>query len=558
MTHADTAIDRFNARRHLLLKLGKHSHLCLVQTPNPLAAPITYTTSRQFDGAPGLFNDVQWDDQVSPETIDVRIGEFTALYDRNRMNAMWLNCRTEVLYSVANTFGIGKLVASLDKTGGNVDTVHNVKVGIYASEVERQNFENRGDYNSTAYHAHDAYKAANARNSEMLSEGTLIDTYTGEVFPVSAKNDAQRKPNLDHVVAAKNIHDDAGRVLAGIDGQDLANTEVNLTPTSASINKAKGTKTAVELQRHLDLQAPLRKARIEELKAKGDSRTDQEDKQLTKLQLLDKVDPKILAQKEASALSEIDKTININYYTSAKFAGKLATTGVTEGLKMGMQQALGEILVEFFESIFDEITNWVQHGRKQATLIGEIKARLYVIAQRCEGKLQAAMHAFKQGSISGFFANLVNTLINTFFTTSKRIVRMIREGFYSLVRGIQMLLFPKEGMTYREAAHEASKILLVGGIAIGGISIEEWLEKQLIVIPMLASIASFVVPVIVGALTSLVTTLGVYLIDQADLLGVMRMKRFVGTTGLIDESIDKLEAHIEAFCINRSQTTSVT
>jgi hypothetical protein len=65
----------------------------------------------------------------------------------------------------------------------------------------------------------------------------LTDTYTGERF---AAND---KKNLDHIIAAHEIHNDPGRILAECDGADLANDSSNLTFTNESLNKAKKAKT---------------------------------------------------------------------------------------------------------------------------------------------------------------------------------------------------------------------------------------------------------------------------------------------------------------------------
>lgn len=536
MTHA--TIARFQARRNFQSQWERHA-------PTQAAVLSVCAPDPECVRALGMVNAVNWGAHVMQETIDTRIGEFTALYDQKRVDTMWNNCRHEVIHSIANTFGLGQVAGALDKTGGNVDTVHNVRQGIYATQAEQQKFEDRGDYNSADFHAHKDYRDTNNRYGEMLGDGTLVDAYTGQTFHPAAKKDEQRKPNLDHVVAASNIHNDAGRVLADLDAPTLANSDANLTPTSASINKAKKAKTAAEFTHYLKTQAPARQARIHELEAIGAARTDQERKQLAKLQQLNQVDTQRMAQKEAAAKADIDKKVNTSYYTSAKFVGNLTATSAAEGVKTGMQQAMGAILVEFFAATFDEITDWAKHGRRQATLLGEIKTRLLTVAKRCEGKLQAAMTAFKQGSVSGFFSNLVTALINTFLTTTKRIGRMVREGFNSLVQSIQMLLFPPKGMSYRETTHEASKTLLTGGFVIGAIAVEEWLEKQLVMIPLLASIASSVVPVIVGALTALVTTLGVYLIDQADMLGVMRAKRLAGTTALIDESIDSMEARLK-------------
>jgi len=213
---------------------------------------------------------------------------------------------------------------------------------------------------------------------------------------------------------------------------------------------------------------------------------------------------------------------------------------------MGVQQAFGEVLVEFFVAVFDEINDWFKNGREEDSLLKEIKARLLKVARRCEKKLQTALAAFKQGFISGFFSNLVTTLINAFVTTGKRLVRMIREGFFSLLRGIEMLLFPPDGMSFREAAHEASKILLAGGMVIGAIPIEEWMEKQLALVPLLSGMAGVATAAIVGSLTALATAFGVYLLDHADLFGVNRDRRYAGTITLLDASIADTESRIEA------------
>src|SRR5690606_38750339 len=47
------------------------------------------------------------------------------------------------------------------------------------------------------------------------------------------------KRDLDHVQSAKEIHNDAGRELAGLDGVELANQNTNLKSTGMSINRSK-------------------------------------------------------------------------------------------------------------------------------------------------------------------------------------------------------------------------------------------------------------------------------------------------------------------------------
>ena len=51
---------------------------------------------------------------------------------------------------------------------------------------------------------------------------------------------------LDHIVAAKTVHDDRGRVLAEADGAKLVNTESNLKMTDRRLNSMKQDKSAIE------------------------------------------------------------------------------------------------------------------------------------------------------------------------------------------------------------------------------------------------------------------------------------------------------------------------
>ena len=71
----------------------------------------------------------------------------------------------------------------------------------------------------------------------------LKDAYTGEDIPASGTSD------LDHVVSAKEIHDDRGRSLAGLKGTDLANSDENLQATNRRTNR---TKKADDMDTFLD------------------------------------------------------------------------------------------------------------------------------------------------------------------------------------------------------------------------------------------------------------------------------------------------------------------
>lgn len=163
--------------------------------------------------------------------------DFIKQYYSNPHNArfeqMIQECKQSVIQSIVVPFGLGKILAAYDKVGGNVDTVHNARKGIYATNKEQGNYEKRGEYNSDEYHSHSKYIEINKKQTELKESGQLKDYMTNEKVAKNAKTD------LDHIVSAKEIHDDPGRVLAEIDGAELANTETNLKMTDSTINRSK-------------------------------------------------------------------------------------------------------------------------------------------------------------------------------------------------------------------------------------------------------------------------------------------------------------------------------
>ena len=61
-----------------------------------------------------------------------------------------------VINSLTTTFGLDFLLFK-DKVGGDVDTIQNARKNIYATDASQQKYEQRGDYDSTAYHSHENY-----------------------------------------------------------------------------------------------------------------------------------------------------------------------------------------------------------------------------------------------------------------------------------------------------------------------------------------------------------------------------------------------------------------
>ena len=418
-----------------------------------------------------------------------------------------MDCKNEVIKSIVTPFGLGKIVAAYDKIGGNVDTINNARNSIYSTQEEQNKYNNRGDYNSDEYHKDTNFININKEYSQARKDGNATDYMTG------AKLDPNQSHDLDHVKSAKEIHDDAGRVLSEIEGNTLANTETNLKPTTATINRSK---KADDMETFINKKNE-RLEKIDELKHK-DTLNIQEQNELRKLEELSKIDDKKAMEADEKARKEIDKEINTAYYRSEKFVKNAAITGASEGLKMGMQQALGLVISEFFTALFDEIIdiykNGFSNGFEDEKFFTILKERLLRIGNKIKEKWKDAAIAFKDGFISGFISNLVTVAINMFVTTSKKVARIIREGIFSLFRAVKMLIFPPENMTYEDAMHEAKKLLATGVLISMGVLAEESVEKLISTVPILLPYANTLAVIFIGTLTGLSVTMTAYYLDK--------------------------------------------
>lgn len=538
-------IDRFKKRKQLLAELHASPQLQVLPSADEALALLAGDIDQSFIDRSLNTTKLKSTFEVSDEEIHSRLNAISDLIDKEKLDSLFSDARREVIQSIAGPFGIGKLVSILDKEGGNVNTVHNVRNGVYASEQERTAYESREQYNPHDYHAgNEKYNQRQERDNRLIDSGKLSDPTTGRLFdPKHRKHGAspnsQLEKNLDHDIAAIDIANDPGRVLANVNGPDIANIEENLNSIGASINKSKKDMTVEAFLIRLKNEEPARIARIKELET-SNNLTAIERKELTKLQELQSVDPKKFRELDKKAREKYNKIINHKYYTSKKFATNLVLTSGIESGKMATQQAIGVLLSELFEALFDETKDWFLNGRANEKMMDELSERFKRIATRVSKKWKDAVDAFKNGAIAGFISNIVTTLVNMFLTTAKNVVRMIREGTASLLKAIKMAVSPPEGVSRKEAMHEALKIILAGTIVVGGVALETTLSKYFEAFPF----GDLITSVVVGSITAMATLLAVYLFDKADIFGVNELHKLNMIGSKLDESIAASEARL--------------
>ena len=154
-----------------------------------------------------------------------------------------------VVQALATSFGLDFLIQ--DRHGGDVDTINNVrKIGkdsnmTYKNQDNASDYINRGKYDGADYHKDSRFsQVKHEKRQEYFENGNKDFTgdYTGKKnlgFLGKSKNaPTDKNANLDHIISEKSIHDDPGRVLAGIDGKDLANSKDNFAWTNEKLNKS--------------------------------------------------------------------------------------------------------------------------------------------------------------------------------------------------------------------------------------------------------------------------------------------------------------------------------
>lgn len=457
--------------------------------------------------------DFKYDFTVSKDEAKEFLEQFKKDFNQERFDKLILDCRKEVINSIVTPFGLGKIVAAYDKVGGNVTTIHNANQKIYAKKEDEYN---RNDYTNTK-NSNGQQFAGNGKNSvgsnftksKMDKNGEVIDAYTG-------KTQRADTTSPDHIESLSQYHKDGGFMQSIKQRADFGTDENNLALTDRSINQS---------MRDYDKKEWQEKETQKGLKNKDKFAIDEE-----------KLNNELNKAKEVK-----ENHLPTNLEKGEYYLKNSASTGLNEGSKMGMQQAIGLVMTEFFTALFDEILdiykNGFSNGFENDRFFSVLKERLKNIALRIQEKWKDVAIAFKDGFLSGFISNLVTTAINMFVTTGKRVVRIIREGIYSLFKAVKMLIFPPENMTYEEAMHEAKKVIASGLIITLGVIAEQYIDSLIKGSVILEPLSDILTTIFVGAITGLAVTMTVYYIDKKK-NDKDAIKKLINET---DEKFDNLE-----------------
>lgn len=193
--------------------------------------------------------------------------------EANVYNSIFEQYERVVIQSLITSFGLDFLVR--DQHGGDVDTIHNVRqIGKdeqmrYKNKKNEEDYNNKGNYDGVAYHKGGNFqqKKHEAREQWQATGKNIKDEYTNEdigFYGHTKSIPPNKKAELDHIIAAKEIHEDRGRLLSGLDGKELADSEDNFAWTNKSLNASMQDKSIQEyIESHPELDEETKKRMLE-------------------------------------------------------------------------------------------------------------------------------------------------------------------------------------------------------------------------------------------------------------------------------------------------------
>lgn len=451
-------------------------------------------------------------------------------FNNNSFNNILVQYKEVILNSLISSFGLDKLIFDY-KDGGNVQTIHNAKEGIYANDTFKERGErkyNRDDYATANY-------MNSRRKQDFQSNDKIYDCYTGRELPKDGR------AHLEHIVSAKENHDRTDmRILFWKDEMSkIINDKNNTAYTDGSLNQSKSDKTFSEWEK--------KSSKKDSSKSNGEYYGVNQEKAYAA---------------DNKARKSIDKKVarkKLEHYSK-----EMAKDSLKQGSQMAIRQGLGIVFTEVTMTIIDEIPNTIKVLRGNFSVekfLNKIGNIVSVAFERVKNKLGDILEAIKTGFVSGAFNSIITTIINMFFTTAKNIVRLIKEAMVSITEAVRILFFDKEERTTGERVIAASKIIITGASTVLGVFFEQAIAASLqgtgvTTIPVIGPVLEDIIPIFAGTLlTGIISVTFLYFMDNSkliqkliDFINKVSEDCFDRALGTIKQANDLLDMYIAELC----------
>ena len=428
-----------------------------------------------------------------------------------------------IMESILVSFGLDIFIK--DQHGGDVDTIHNVREIDKDPEMTYKSQKNKEIYEATPKYDNKIHgtevrndKAFITTRNNYKKERELdnsYDEYTGKKFETNSKAD------LDHVVPIEKIYSDRGRILAGVDTKDLANSKENLKITNSSLNRSKSNLTNEEF-----------------IEKRGKSNN------------LDKETENRMRKLDEIAKKNIDAKLYKEYYKlnfSSPFMRDTFKTSSSLSIKMGMKQVIGLVITEIWFAVKEDFENFSTSNSLKENFF-QLKDTIEKAFNRAKEKYKELIGKFSEGAIAGFLSSLTTTICNIFFTTAKNIVKIIRYAYVSIIQALKILFFNPDNLLLGDRIRETLKIISTGASIVVGIISSEAISKILNNFGIIGLTNDILQTFITTFVSSISTCTLLYFIDKNQTMKDMfSFLNKLDPTTIINEQINYYKKQAEYF-----------
>jgi hypothetical protein len=513
INHVENKLKSFNQQRDIKWKTVNKTNSIEIKTNSDQTWANIVNMARAQQTKKFNYSDFLTDIEI--ETCANKVYELRKELNDNFSTKMLDELRDNFLQTLIGPFGLS-LHMLRDFDGGAIPTVHNANNGIIPND---KNGEKLADYNSKYDRNNYApqHEMNKQRKERFKDAAPITDGYTNKDL------NRDGRTHIEHVVSASELHnDDMARLFLNAEKRkELVNSDENLIWANGGLNQSKSDRDLVEWMNSTSKKDPT---------------------------------------KTNAEYFEIDKEVALEAYERAQKSKNKAVYGAVgkevlvqcgaTSLKMGFRKALGYILYEFSKEVFNETRAVLQKRKQEAVnLKDEFTTRFQKIIKDIVGKWKEIIKQFFDGAIAGFLSELIVFIINQFITTMKRLVRIIKEGFMSIIEMIRFVVNPPKELTREEIYQQCLKMGTTIVITAGGIMLEEVIEKFLLGNVATAPLAPFLSPIITGLLTGLTLAIVMYGIDKIDFFGAKEKKINEQISQQVMDELWAIETEIDSLLV---------
>ena len=327
--------------------------------------------------------------------------------------------------------------------------------------------------------------------------------------------------NADHNVPLKQVYDDFGisTILSKNDLKKIANIDKNFDIISEKLNKSKGDKTWTE---YLE---------------KNPNAVNDETKK------------KILSR-EKEAISNLEKeantTVTNNFLKESKHIKNIANEAGKQATDDTRNHAMGEVIILLIKPIYYEFSDIFKNGMladlDATSKIEAFKLRMNRVKEYVINNLKGSFMEILKDFLKNFLTMVINGIVNAFVGLLKRILKVISEGFMSIVEAFKIMMKPSEELSPGQKADAITKLLATTVVAFLGAYFEETILGFMNGTPL-----EFLKDVIMIMLTGIASTVVVWLLDQADLFSIKDEKRLTRVKEIFALRIENIKNNTDIF-----------